>query len=279
MLIAALSFAIMGVFVKQARRLPAWEIVFVRSLVNFVWLLPWALTQPVTTLFRKEPKALILRGTAGCFSMFLYYYAIEHLRLADAAMLNHTSPLIVLVISALFLGEKLSALAVLFIALAFTGVAFILKPDFVNSGFSEVEQLAGLAGFASAFVAAIAYISVKVATRSVSPRFIVFSFAAVASLVSLPLALADFVWPNTWEWLILFACGSTASIAQTAMTLGYARLPASVASPLLLVTVVFAALFGWMFWGEIPDHWSILGFVMVAVGLTGAYRYRWRSPI
>lgn len=269
----------MGVFVKQARRLPVWEIVFVRSFVNFAWFLPWALQQPVLTLFRKEPKALLLRGAAGCFSMFLYYYAIEHLHLADAAMLNHTSPLIVLVISAVFLGEKLSVVAIMFIAVAFTGTALILKPDFVGSGFDETERLAGLAGVASAFVAAVAYVSVKVATRSVSPRFIVFSFAAVASLVSLPLALSNFIWPNAWEWFALLACGSAASIAQTAMTLGYSRLPASVASPLLLLTVVFATGFGWLFWAEIPDLWSILGFIMVAIGLTGAYRYRWRSPI
>lgn len=279
MIMAALGFATMGAFVKQARRIPTWEIVFFRSLINLVLLTPWVWSYSWLVEFKKEPRALLLRGIAGCISIFLYYYAIEHLTLANAAMLNHAAPLIVLVISSTFLGEKLSTLAVMFVALAFVGVTLILKPSFLLEGHTNIEQIAGLAGFASAFSAAIAYVSIKVATRTIDSKFIVFSFAAVATVISMPFALIGFIAPTSWEWFAIASCGLAATAAQICMTIGYSRLPASVASPILLLTVVFAAGFGWVLFGEIPDRWSILGGILVALGLTGAYRYRYRSPI
>lgn len=274
MLVAALGFAVMGVFVKIAKRLPAWEVVFFRSLVNVAWLLPWATKQPLHAMWKKEPRALLMRGVCGTLSMACYYYAIEHLQLAEAAMLNHCAPILVLIISALFLGERLSLPVTAFIATAFAGVALILKPDFATS-----DRLAGFVGLTSAVLAAIAYISVRVATRSVHPTFIVFSFAAVATLVSAPLAATTFTTPTPVEWIALLACGTAASIAQSAMTLGYSKLPASVASPLLLSSVVFAAIFAWIFWDEIPDRWAVLGGALIAIGLTGAHRYRLKQQL
>lgn len=272
MILSSLAFAIMGVFIKMLQRLPTWEVVFFRALVNFFWLLPWALANPVKQMVMKEPKALLSRGISGCLSMVLYFYAIEHIKLADAVMLNYFSPIIVLILSAVLLGERLSKMAIGFILVAFSGVGLILKPDFSFSNTSA--EIAGIAGLLSAFVAAIAYISIKVATRTVPPRYIVFSFASVSVLMSVVPMLMFYVQPTPQEWAALLLAGSLATIAQEMMTRGYAGLPASVASPLTLTTVFFSAVLAWGVWGEIPDQWSMLGSLLVVCGLVGAFKWR-----
>lgn len=271
LLLSTASFAAMSILVKLLGRLPTWEIVFFRSFINFLWLLPWLREYPIRREWRREAWVLVLRGVSGCVSMTLMFYAIQHMHVADALMLNYSSPIYVLILSALVLGERLATRSIVCVAVAFVGVTLILKPDF------QVSNLAGLAGFISAIIAGVAYTSIKIATRTFSSRYIVFTFAGVASTVSFIPMLFTFVSPTPIEWLYLGLCGTIAAFAQSAMTKGYAGLPASVAAPLQLITVIFAATFAWILWGELPDFWSICGSILVAFGLIGAYR--WRSAV
>lgn len=246
MLAATAAFSAMGAMIKVLSRLPAWEVVFFRAFINLLWLIPWFLRasvsdQAVIAGWKKEYKTLLIRGVFGCVSMVLYFYAISKLNLADAVMLNYSSPVPTLILSYFVLGERLTKKSVVFVAVAFLGVGFILKPQF------EVASMAGIAGIASAFAAAVAYVSIKAATRSIPPNFIVFTFAIVASLMSVVPTLLFFVAPTPLEWGFLVAAGTCATFAQQSMTKAYAGLPASVASPLSLATVVFSGLLGWFF--------------------------------
>jgi len=267
---AAVLFSIMGAFVKASRDVPIWEVAFFRAFINVLYFLPWALTHPVWPEFKKEPFYLLLRGFAGFASVVMYFYAIQHISLADGTMLNHASPVLVLVLSWWFLGERLSKKALFYVVLAFLGVLLVLKPGF------RINNLAGFLGVCSAFTAAIAYVAVKKATRKVSPEYIVFTFAVVGTLASAIPAYRSFIMPTALQGVYLLGVGIFATLAQIAMTRGYSLLPASVAAPMLLITVVFSTLWGWLFWGELPDALSALGAVCVAVGLTLAYRHRTR---
>jgi drug/metabolite transporter (DMT)-like permease len=194
------------------------------------------------------------------------------MKLADATMLNYSSPVPVLLISAILLGERLSLGGMAFLAVAFAGIALILKPGFNFS--SSQEAWAGIAGAASAFVSAIAYVSIKVASRSLPSRFIVFTFAAVGTVGSLIPFLYDFVMPNFTQWAILIGIGTIATAAQWLMTVAYAGLPAGLGSVLSLSTVLFSTALGWTFWAELPDLYAVAGGFLVILGLFGAYRYR-----
>jgi drug/metabolite transporter (DMT)-like permease len=271
MVAAAVLFAIMSAFVKLTRRLPSWEVTFFRALINTLILTPWALrNRAIVREWRKEPLPLFTRGVFGCASIALYFYAISHMKLADAAMLNYSSPIVTLALSALFLGERLNAATISCVLVAFGGIGLILKP---GHG-AAPPLLAACAGLASAFTSAVAYVSIKVATRSFRPRLIVFTFAAVSTLISVGPMLANYWQPTGMEWFFLLVTGVIATIAQEAMTRAYAGLPASVASPMLMLAVVFSSTIAWIFWKEAPDSWSILGGLLVAGGVIGAYRLR-----
>lgn len=272
MVLAAFAFSSLGAIIKHLKHIPTWEIVFVRSFVNLLWCLPGGV-RDFPRQWRKEFWAVLLRGVSGCTSMALYFYAIEHIKLADAVMLNNASPILVLILSAIFLKEKLSPKSVTCVVVAFIGIGFIIKPQFLLHGL-DARDLGALAGFGSIFAAGIAYVSIKYATRYLTPNFIVFSFALVSSLMALGPMLWNYLPPTPSEWALLILGGVLAAIAQLAMTHGYAKLPASTASPLLLITVFFSAAYGWFLWGEMPDKWSFFGSILVISGLIGAYQWR-----
>jgi drug/metabolite transporter (DMT)-like permease len=271
MVAAAVFFAVMSAFVKLTRRLPSWEVTFYRSLINTLVLAPWALkNRAIVKEWRKEPVPLLMRSIFGCSAIALYFYAISHMKLAEASLLNYSSPISTLVLSALFLGEALNFAMVAFVIVAFAGMTLILKPGMG----SAPPLLAASAGLLSAICSGVAYVSIKVATRSFRPRLIVFTFAVVATVISFVPMLLQYSTPVGTEWFYLLLIGILATMGQESMTRAYAGLPASVASPMLMLAVVFNAVFGWAFWNEIPDAWSLLGGLLVAGGVIGAYRWR-----
>lgn len=272
MILAAICFAMMGGFAKGARGVNSWELTFFRALLNAIWLLPWIVANPEKCRVpRKELRTLAIRSLAGCTAVTLYFFALQRISLAEVSMLNHTSPVLVTLLSALLLGEAVSRERVAWVGVAFVGVALILRPSpsFFSGGAKAVGSLAGLA---SAFAASIGYVAIKMATRMIHPRVIVATFAIVAaSLTALP-TIYTFHLPTAKVAWMLFGTAAMGTIAQESMTRGYVLLPASVASPILMSTVVFSAILGWVVFGEVPDAYAILGGIFVAIGLFGAQR-------
>ncbi|MBI3543941.1 MAG: DMT family transporter [Deltaproteobacteria bacterium] len=272
MVCAAAAFAVMGAFAKALHRLPAWEITFFRALINVIALLPWAISQPrIVATWRSEPLALSVRGVAGGLSALLYFYALGHMKLADASMIYQSSPIIVIILSALLLGETLSAASFLCTLVALIGIGLVIKPDL---HFTTQGDLAPLAALGGTIAAAVAYTAIKHATRKIPTRLIVLTFASVATLFAVIPTILSFTPPTPVEWLLLLGTGSFATLGQETMTKSYAGLPASVASPIMLTSVAFSTLLGWAYWGEIPDRLSALGMLLIASGVVAAYRFK-----
>ena len=103
-------------------------------------------------------------------------------------------------------------------------------------------------------------------------RLIVFTFAIVTTLMAAAPTAFSFINPTSAEWLRLLATGVFATWAQELMTMGYVGLPASLASPILLLMVPFSTLIGWLAWGELPDGLSFLGMALICAGLLAAFR-------
>ncbi len=265
MVISSFLFAFLGVFVKVLRVLPLSEVIFFRAFVNFLILSPWLLKNNPFK-FKEDFKFVLLRSLSGLASMYLYFYAIDNLKLADAVMLNYSSPVPTLLLSAFFLGEKLSKKSLFFVGISIFGMALIVKPDL------HYQSVAGVAGFISAFAAAIAYVSIRAASKTVPSVFIVMSFAGISSLISGIHMIPNFVMPNTNQWLLILGMGSVATLAQVSMTKAYAGGQASTVSPFQLSAPIFSAVFGYFFWNEVPDLWSALGAALIAFGLFAAHR-------
>ncbi len=258
---ASLLFAGMGAIVKfVSQSLPNEMVVFFRSLFGLLALTPWLARRGMGAVATRRFREHLLRGLAGLAAMYCFFYALAHLRLAEATLLNYTTPLFVPLIAAAWLGEKVTRRLWGLLALGFAGIALILKP-----GLTLFEP-AALAGLASGLLAAFAMVGVRNLSRTEPATRIVFYFSLIAAAVSaVPLAWR---WENPpaelWGWLI--AMGSLATLAQILMTRAYASAPAAQIGPFVYTIVLFAALLGWSLWGEIPDAYSAAGALLVCAG-------------
>lgn len=264
---SSLCFAVMGALVKLASEtLPFQEVTFFRAFGGLVLIAAWMLLRRLS--FAANDKGLLVwRGVMGWAALTAYFYAIAHLYLADAVLLNYTSPFFTALLAAFFLKERLTARTSLCLAAAIGGVALVVGP---KGGFWNIGALAGLG---SALFAALAYVAVKRATANNSPWAIVLYFSLVASLLTLPWLVRDYHAPTPHEWLLLAGVAASATVAQVLMTYGYQLARASTASIVSLFTPLFAALLGFACFQDVPTWGTFAGgALLLGAGLALATR-------
>lgn len=260
MLASGLLFSTMGALVKHiSAHLPNEMVVFVRSAMGLLALLPWVLHRGVGQLKTKNLRGHLGRGLAGVAAMYCYFYAIAHLPLAEAVLLNYSTPLFVPFIAAAWLGEKISRKLWTAIGTGFAGIVLILKPGL------DLFTPVSLIGLASGMFAALAMVSIRRLTRTEPVLRIVFYFSLVCTAVSAVPLIWRWQAPDPGLWALLIGMGVLASLAQLLLTRAYSHAPAAQVGPFTYSTVVFAAAIGWMFWGEIPDLLSFSGTALVCL--------------
>jgi drug/metabolite transporter (DMT)-like permease len=272
-LASALSFAVMGVFVKLASDVGVFDKVLFRNLVTLIVAFA-VVRRKRRPIFgrRSNQLALTARSLLGVGGVVCYFYAIDHLLLADASMLAKLSPFFVAVFASVFLGEALTGRIAVALVLGFAGGLLIIKPQL------DLEILPALVGAASAVFAGGAYTLLRFLRDREPPETIVLHFSLVSVVVLLPLAATGFRMPNPTEWLWLLGIGLFAAAGQLSLTAAYRHAPAGPTSLLSYATILFSALFGWLWWSEVPDELSLLGGVMILTGAAVAFAPRKLSP-
>ncbi len=270
-LLSSLSFALMSVFVKLLPGIPVLEKVFFRNLVSLI--VTFFMFRKASGSFKGNPenrKFLILRSLLGLTGVFLYFYAINNLYLADSAMLNKLSPFFVTLFAFLFLSEKIYKQQVVALVVVFLSALLIIKPKF------DLSVLPSLSGFLSAICAGAAYTTVRyLGTKGEKPKTIVFYFSLISVLALLPAMFFVFVKPTWLELLSLIAIGVFAAGGQFGLTYAYKYAKASEVSIYNYTNIVFAAILGLSIWKEIPDTMSLIGSVLIII--TSIYIFRFNN--
>jgi drug/metabolite transporter (DMT)-like permease len=258
MLAAAASFAGMGVFVKTAAAddVSAGQVVFWRSVASgaLVPLLAWRSgdsLRPVNT------KMHVVRGLVGVGSMLCYFTAIQRLPyLGDAVLVTYLSPLLVAGIARPVLGERPAGAVWGALLLGLAGVGLVVG----TSG--SFERWGTLAAMSSACLAACAYVTVSVLTRTDSTPSVVFWFAVIGALTMSPTLAAGVPLAAAPD---LLAIGVLGTAGQWSLTAAYGSAEASRVSVFAYATPIFAYLFALLSLGEVPPLRSILGVLVVVV--------------
>lgn len=256
--LAALMFASMGVAVRYASAsLPGEMLVFLRNSFGLLFLLPWLYHRGFSSLKTSRLPAHITRSVTGLAAMYCFFYAIAHLPLAEAVLLNFSSPIFIAIIAMIWLGEKASRKIIMAIFIGFSGICLILKPGL------GIMSSAALVGLISAVFAAMAMVSIRNLSKTEPTRRIVFYFSITATLIS--------TIPMFWLWqtpdlkplLAMSFAGFSATLGQLLLTHGYSLAPAARVSPYSYNTILFAAVYGWIFWSEKPDMLTLLGALLI----------------
>ncbi len=277
-LISTLSFCFMSVTVKYIQRVPVFEKVFFRNIISLIVAL--------YMILKSRPKSfsgyigklsnqqyLFPRAFLGLIGVFLNFYAITHLKLADSQILNRLSPIWVSLFALIFLKESLTKTQIFSILLALAGAMFVIKPGF------SFDILPAIAGFTSAITAGAAYTLLRHLRGKERPEIIIFYFSLLSIIGSFPFMMANFVPPTLFELFILLLTGIFASIGQFGLTHAYRHAKASEVSIYTYSGIIFAAIIGFFMWQEVPDILTILGGTLIILSGYIVYRRtRFQSP-
>lgn len=267
-LLAALFFSLMTTFVRLSGDLPTMQKTLFRNLVAAVaaWLMLLSDRQKIEIKKEHLPD-LLLRSCFGTAGMICNFYAIDRLNISDANMLNKLSPFFAILMSIFILKEKVRKKEWLVVAVAFIGALLVIKPGF------SMEAIPALIGALGGFGAGIAYTYVrKLGKSGVRGPVIVMFFSTFSTLVCLPFFVAGYQPMTLRQTLLLLGAGIAATGGQLSITAAYTCAPAKEISVYDYTQVIFAALWGFLFFGQIPDALSVAGYVII-VGAAVCRRY------
>ena len=205
-------------------------------------------------------KALLLfRATLGTAGIFAHFYALGHITIAEGLTLNKSAPFFTVLFAWTFLGEKASGRQLGTLALAFAGVVLIAKP-----GFAGAAAFPLLIGLLSGVCAGGAYACVRALRRhEISPAFIILFFSAFSCLASVPFMVHRFDPMTVSQVVVLLGAGVGAAIGQFGITLAYGYAAPKDIAVFDYSGILFAAAFGFLFFGQVPDLLSVAGFVAI----------------
>ena len=256
---------------------PVGQIVFFRSAFAFLPIAAVMLYsgQGLSMLATKRPLSHLRRSFTGVCAMFTYFGALTYLPLADVTAISFASPLIVVALAALMLGEAIHLYRWSAVGIGFVGVLIMVSPH-LSLGAGEDAPTIGLAlAILNAGLVAFTMIFIRMMTGTESALAIAFYFQLAATSVSALTLLFAWVTPGAEDFGFLVLLGILGGFGQLFMTNSYRFAQASTLASFDYASMVWAILFGWLFFSELPATAVYVGAaIVIASGLFIALRER-----
>jgi len=253
----------MSGFAKLAGgRLPTQEIILFRAAVTTALTLH-ALRKAGISPWGTERGLLLMRGLFGYAALSCFLWAVVRLPLADTTVIHFTNPVFTALLAAVFLGEVLRGGEIILALGALGGVVIVARPEFLSGHASGLDPVAVGVALAGAVLSAAAYVTVRRLTRTNHHLVIVLAFALVTLVGSLPATLPVFVMPSGPEWGYLLGVGLATQAGQVFVTKALQVEKAGRVMAVGYLQIVFAAGWGILVFGEVPDHWTALGALII----------------
>ena len=257
---AFFMFAVMNVFAKKlAATHSVVEIGFYRNLIAMMPLLfmIYFMGRKDILTIKSNPKGIVIRSVIGTISLVTTFAAFAAMPLADATAFLFTASLIIPVFGYFFLGEHVGKYRWGAVLVGFLGVVVMLKP----TGAVNLE------GVALALSAATMHATLQTILRALGktekPETITFYFVFIGTFVSLiPMPLV-FTMPSCADIPYIIGLGLSGVMAQFLLSIAYKNAQVSVVTVFNYSGIIWATLFGWMFWNEWPDEAIFIGGAIV----------------
>jgi drug/metabolite transporter (DMT)-like permease len=268
LLASSLVFAGMNSVIKLlGPAIPTPQIMLFRCFFGLLALLPFILHDPKGTLRVTRPWLHGLRAFFGLCAMLANFWTVTVLPLAAATTLLFTKALFLIVLAALFLGERIRWRRSLATLAGFLGVLVMLDPQ---GGLEPLPVAAGLLGGACI---ALVMVTIKKLAAVERPMAVLVWFSILSTLLTAPLAAYVWVTPSLEQLGLLISLGATGSLGQYLMIRAYRVGEATAVAPVDYGQLLMAGLVGWAFFGELPSLRTLAGgLIVVAATLYIALR-------
>jgi drug/metabolite transporter (DMT)-like permease len=239
-------------------QIPAFELLFFRSGIGFLFILPLFLRDPMEPFRTKRPGMHLIRGALGSAGNFCFFWTITHMLLADAMALQFSRPLWMIPLAFTFLGEIVGLRRTLVAFVGFVGVWMYARP--FTAGFDPNALIGALGGL----FAALVVVAIKRLSKTEPTRVIMFYYAFWNALFALVPAIFVWVTPTLREFALLTLLGFLGIAGQGLITRGLHFGEASALAPLDYSRIIYAAILGFFLFGEVPGVWSFAGMALIA---------------
>jgi len=203
-------------------------------------------------------KYLVMRSLAGGLGMIGNFYAVDRLAISDASILNKLSPFFAILFSIVIMAEIPNVFELVCVAMALVGAVFVVKPSF------SPETIPAIAGVLGGLGAGMAYACVrKLGVRGEKSMIIVAFFSGFTTLLMTPNLIINYQHMDLREWGFLVLTGIAAAGGQVFITKAYSYAPAKEISVYDYSIVIFTAILGYVFLGQLPDGWSFVGYAII----------------
>src|SRR5262249_18305001 len=268
-LLSGICAVMMNVLIRvAAQAMHPFEVAFFRCLFGLVLVLPWIIKGGIIKggIIKGGPGLLrsrnagfyLLRATVGLVSMATWFYGITVVPLATATAVNFTAPLFATIAAVLVLHEDVRLRRWSAVVIGFIGVLVIMRPGRERLDANLVILLV------SAASAAMNNITVKFLARTEPPGRIVAMFMIYLTPLSLVPALFFWQWPDAPTLTALVGLGGLGTIAHLSVARALAAAGASACAPFEFARLPFAALIGFLWFGEVTDAWTWVGAAIIA---------------
>jgi len=256
--LGSLMLVVMAAAAKSlGDRIPSFELLFFRSAIGFLLVLPIFIKNPLEPLQTKRPMMHLVRGALGAGGNACFFWTITHMLLADSMALQFSRPLFMIPLAIFFLGERVPFNRTLVSIVGFVGILLYARP--FTSGF-DANALVGATG---ALFGGLVVVSIKKLAKTEPTRVIMFYYAFWNALFALVPTLFIWVQPEGWEWAMLTLIGFLGFSGQALITKGLTLGDASALAPLDYSRIIYAAMIGFFLFGEIPGVWSFAGMAII----------------
>ena len=251
--------------------IPPHEIAFFRGAFGLVFLLPWLVRTGRAAFTPALPGIVMLRSAFAVAGMMFWFVAIAAMPISDAVAVAFTAPIFVIVGAGLLLREAVGARRGIVAVVGFCGAAIIIRP-----GAGTIDPM-----LAFVLLSALSNAATQLTTRRLAGAATGGQVTLYMNLLLLPVALVfavpGWVTPAWADLPWLCAVGVFGTAAHIFLTRAMSATDASVISPIDFARLPFAALYGWLLFGETSDSWTWVGAGVIFVAITYITRHESRS--
>ena len=260
MFLSVCTFSVMDLLVKWSSDYPTGEVLFFRG---FFGLLPTYFLIPknkLKTFYTTErSKEHLFRCLMGLMALIAIVIALRELPLAVVVSLSYAAPLFITVLSIFLLSEKVGVFRWLAVLLGFAGVIIIAEPGFKGMNYLYFLPLI--------FCIGMAFVTITIRKLSTTePIWLISIFftitISIAGLATIPMG---WIIPNFQDFILLALIGVTGGSANLFLTQSYKLSEVSLVAPLKYLALIFAIIFGYLIWNEIPTIKTLIGASLVVV--------------
>tara|TARA_B100000787_G_scaffold83999_1_gene61825 strand:+ start:701 stop:1585 length:885 start_codon:yes stop_codon:yes gene_type:complete len=258
MLLSVCTFSVMDILVKWSQDYPTGEVLFFRG---FFGLIPTYFLIPRDKLlsFYKTERKLehFLRCFAGMIALVAIVIALRELPLAVVVSLSYAAPLFITVLSIFLLSEKVGIFRWLAVLIGFLGVIIIAEPGFKGMNYLYFLPLI--------FCIGMAFVTITIRKLSTTePIWLISIFftitISIAGLTTIPMG---WIMPDFHDFILLTLIGITGGSANLFLTQSYKLSEVSLVAPLKYLALIFAIIFGYLIWNEVPTVKTLIGSFLV----------------